>query len=397
MPATLRHNMSVITLVLPRQRTAKLLNDVFADDVHSAFLSSARGTLIQDKWYQTLLPMLSPELEMVQLIAPDNQVDRLMRRLVRHAQLYRSGSGVVYSSPCDDLYATGDFPLWPLESAEKPCEDASVKLHENLTAIHFISQGERTDTICRAAMNAGAHGPIVQYSRGIGLRDRLGWLRITSKSTKEVVSVLVDTVEADFVFAAMAEAGQVDRPGRGVIYRMPVQKGLVNMDSVYSRARHTATMQQIIRALDEIKGGRDWRDQAIMDVEGGEVEDLRFIRMLNQAEHKPITRLSVIVDRFDSNKTANQIIQGGAPGVNINYLQMHKAVDGKDNKQHRPLAHIRAVLPEQEAFALQKHLAQALEQDALIYTQPAGISLSFQDKENDAVVKPGRVYRGGAH
>lgn len=394
MPTEIRHNMSVITLCLPRHRTSKVLNTLFAEGLHSAYLSSARGTLIQDKWYQGLLPMLNPELEMVQVLAPDAQVDHILQLIIDKAQLYRSGSGVVYSTPCDDLYALGEFPLWPIDTPENPAEDATLHLRENLTAIHYINQGERTESVCRAAINAGAHGPIVQYSRGFGLRDRLGWLRITNKPTKEVVSVLVDSVEADFIFSAMAEAAQVDRPGRGVMYRMPVQKGMINMDSVYSRARHTATMQQVIRAIDELKGGIDWRDQEVMGTRAPSgIKHARYNPPL-ASQANALSRLSVITDRINSLQVSRYLLKNGVLGVNMNYLQLHKALDGKDEKQHRDLAHIRTILDTDQAVSMQKDLVAQMAYDAVVYTQPVGHSLSYkaQAKVSNA---SSRVYRGG--
>lgn len=392
-----RHNMSVITLCLPRARAPAVVKALLSEgNIHSTYLSGARGTLIQDKWYKSLLPMLNPELEMVQLIAPDPMVDSIMQSVIKHAQLYRSGAGMVYSTPCDDVYATGDYPLWPIDGPEKPSEDATLTLQENLTAIHYINQGERTAAVCRAAINAGAHGPVVQYSRGVGLRDRLGWLRITSKPIKEVVSVLVDTVEADFIFAAMAEAGQVDRPGRGVIYRMPVQKGFINMDSVYSRARHTATMQQVIRAIDEVRGNKNWRDQGIIDNDLTRVVDPRNLSM-PVAGDPELSRLSVIVDRIHSTDIARFILRNGASGVNMNYLQLHKAVDGEEEKQHRDLAHVRAILTADKALALQNKIVEDIEFDSMVYMQPTTFSQSYRAKVKRGSAAVGeQVYRGGS-
>lgn len=396
MTSEIRRNMSVVTLCLPRHRAPAVVKSLFSEgNIHSTYLSGARGTLIQDKWYKSLLPMLNPELEMVQLIVPDPIVDYVMHQIIKHAQLYRSGAGLVYSTPCDDVYALGNYPLWPIDEPETPAQDATLTLQENLTAIHYINQGERTAAVCRAAINAGAHGPVVQYSRGVGLRDRLGWLRITSKTIKEVVSVLVDTVEADFIFAAMAEAAQVDRPGRGVIYRMPVQKGFINMDSVYSRARHTATMQQIIRAIDEIRGNKNWRDQGIIDNETAKIIDPR--NLSTPGEHDPeLSRLSVIADRVSSTAIARFILRNGASGVNMNYLQLHKAVNGEEEKQHRDLAHVRAILTTERALKLQHTMVEDVEFDAMVYTQPTTYVQSYQAKVkrgSESVTE--KIYRGG--
>ncbi len=363
-----RHNMSVVTLIIGRHRAKKVLQDLFADGIHSALLTSARGTLMQDKWYQGILSMIKPELAVIHMIVPDPFVDSIMERAAKHAQLHRSGAGSIFSKPCVDLHIKGTFPLWPIDQEELPEEDASNDLHENLTAIYLISQGERTEAVCRAAMHAGSHGPVILFSEGHGLRDRLGWLRITNKPTKEVVSVLVENVDAELVFSAMAEAGKVQSVGRGLIYRMPVQKGLINIVSVYSQTRHAASIQQIIRAIDDIKGNKDWRHQDSIAIHGGATAGLEFLTKLSpKSTHKPHRLISIIVDRDHSQKVSLQIINMGAPGANINYFQFYIQTD---STQHQEFAQINIVVNEPSAIELEKRILEEVEQDLMIFTQP---------------------------
>ncbi|MEM1432597.1 MAG: hypothetical protein AAGG11_00930 [Pseudomonadota bacterium] len=381
-----RHNMSVVTLIVARYQASTVMGKLMADGVHHVLLNNARGTLIRDQWYQSLLPMISPELTVLQMLVPDPLVDSVMEKAARHAQLHRSGAGAVFSQPCADLHLKGDLPLWPLDEAERPEEDASTSLRENLTAIFLISQGEKTDAVCRAAMQAGGHGPVVQYSDGHGLRERLGWLRITRKPVKEVVCVIVDNVDANLVFAAMAQAGQVERAARGLIYRMPVQKGLVAIDSVYAGSRHAASAQQIIRAIDDLKGNKDWRAQNAIGARGGATAGLDFMPAL---ESRPEDRslLSVLVERERARSTALALINAGAPGANIDYLHSHVRDEGLSHEQ---LAHIRVVLDREPAAELE---ARALElfDEVIVYTQPVTQLETYALPQQG---QPARRYRG---
>jgi len=384
-----RHNMSVVTIIIGRHRAKKVLQDLFADGIHSALLTSARGTLMQDKWYQSILSMIRPELAVIQMIVPDPFVDRIMERAARLAQLHRSGAGSIFSKPCVDLHVKGTFPLWPIDQEELPEDDASNYLCENLTAIYLISQGERTEAVCRAAMNAGSHGPIILFSEGHGLRDRLGWLRITNKPTKEIVSVLVENVDADLVFAAMAEVGQVEHVGRGLIYRMSVQKGLINIDSVYSKTRHAASIQQIIHAIDDIKGNKDWRDQDSIAMHGGATAGLGFMSKLSsESVCKPRTLISILVYRDNSHEISRQIINMGAPGANINYFQFYTQAD---STQHQEFAQISIIVDEPSAIELEKRILNEVEQDLMIFTQPVTHSISYELPMQDSTT---RMYRG---
>lgn len=365
MNVSTRHNMSIVTLILGRHRTQQALEGLFHTGAPFVMVTSARGTLIQDRWYHSLLPMLSPQLSMFQIAVPDPQVDRVMETTARAARVNRSGGGAIYSTPCIDLHVKGDFPLWPIDEPERPDQDASVGLKENLTAICLISQGERTPHACRAAMAAGSHGPVVNYTEGHGLRDKLGWLRITSKPTKELVSVLVENVDADLVFDDMATAAQVENPARGLIYRMPVQKGLINIDSVYSETRHAASIPQIIRAIDEIQGSRQWRQRDDLVGSGGALAGIRSSVAPAPSQDHERTLLSLTVDRQYAGSVTQSLLGFGVPGVNIEYLQLRSE---PNEPQHPEVAHMRCVLDQSQAKQLESQVLEEINHPMMVTT-----------------------------
>jgi nitrogen regulatory protein PII len=395
MSFVVRHNMSLVTLIVARHRTGKVLNELLANGVHHAHFSAGRGTLIQDKWYQSLLPMISPELEVIQMVVPDPKVDEVMELAVVHANLRRSGAGAVYCVPCDDLYARDEFPLWPLDERERRDEDASMHLNENMTMIQYISQGERTDAICRSAMNVGSHGPVVQYSEGQGLRDRLGWLKITSKPIKEAITVLVDNVDANLVFAAMAKAGQVQLPGHGLIFSMPVQKAIVNIDTVYSQTRHAASAQQIIKAIDDLKGNKEWRAQSEIDMQGGQAAGLDFMTRSTQARvFRNMSRLTIIVARSKAGEVSRKVQEFGAPGVNIDHAQYHQPEEHQDTRKHTEMSSLRIIMNTDKARALQKRIAEEIDLPLAVFTQPIGQALFYRTPVDKPDLVNARYYRG---
>ena len=84
-------------------------------------------------------------------------------------------------------------------------------------------------------------------------------LRITKGPEKEFVWCVVDKSDADEIFSDMARAGKITEPGRGFMYSIPVHSGVINVSSTVSSSTHGANMEQIISALDDLKGGKDWR------------------------------------------------------------------------------------------------------------------------------------------
>lgn len=310
--------LSIVTAVLPRQSTGRVINRVFNEGDPHVLLTQARGTLAKDRWYQSILPLVSPEKSQLQFFVPDGEVDHIIEEIIDAGHLHVEGAGAVFSVPCDEFYYTEDFQLWSRGHSYEEGPDASDGLKENLTAIFCIVQPEQSDVISRAAMQAGAHGPIIHYCEGRGLRDRLGWLKITKKRTKEELLLVVDNADADAVTEAMVAAGRIDTPGRGFLFRMPVQKGLVSIASTYGARRQQASMQQIIAAIDRLNGGTGWRERGV--VEGASVTSAGLdlfgkIRRREALENQVI--LSCVAGRKYSQQIMDVGVDAGAPGANV--------------------------------------------------------------------------------
>ena len=75
-----------------------------------------------------------------------------------------------------------------------------------------------------AARDAGAKGALGYNARGYGARERLGALGVAVETEKDVIQVLVSTEQRDIVFEAMFKAGELDRPGAGMMYVTPVER-----------------------------------------------------------------------------------------------------------------------------------------------------------------------------
>ncbi|MEM9532548.1 MAG: P-II family nitrogen regulator [Pseudomonadota bacterium] len=314
--------VSVVTALLPRESSDEVIERIFNEGEPNVLLLNARGTLSKDRWYRRMLPLISPEKTLLQLFVPDPEVDHIVEEIIASGGLQRAGAGAVFSVPCDEFSYTSDFTLWSGDFADAP--DATDSLKENLTAIFCIVQPEQTDVISRAAMQAGAHGPIVHYCEGRGLRDRLGWLKITKKPTKEVLVVVVDNADADTVVEAMVSAGRIDMPGRGFLYRMPVQKGLVSIASTVGARQ--ATMQQVVAAIDSLKGSTAWREQGVFQSVGARSAGLNLFGKLRQRQHLGgQVILSCIMARKHAGHVMDAALAAGAPGANVSQARFIEA------------------------------------------------------------------------
>ena len=382
-----RHrHISVVTAILPQHVAGHVIDTVFAAGDRNTLLVNARGTLRRERWYQALLPMMSPEKEYLQFLVPDREVEHILEAIVTAGELHIPAAGAVFAIPCDDFAATADFELWTSADWEADPGPAQRTLRENLTAIYCVLRRDQTDQISRAAMNAGAHGPIVCFCEGTGLRGRLGWLRITRKHDKEMLLVVVDNADAVAVSDAMVAAGGIDAPGRGFLFRMPIQSGLINIGSTFGNQRYAASIQQIIAAIDDIKGGPQWRDRRVNELIGaGKSAGLNlFGKVRTRAYLSGQCNLSCLVGRRHSDAVVSAALAAGAPGANLSYGKLIEAgsrATAAGIRLNRERALIRMILPESSrvrvAAAIEACCAANDIHEFCMYSQPVTRAVTY--------------------
>ena len=84
--------------------------------------------------------------------------------------------------------------------------------------ITCVLQKDLAEPVLEAAKNAGAQGATISYAQGTGIRERMGLLGVTIDEQKEVVRIVASEEQASRVFEAMYLAGDLDTPGKGIMY-----------------------------------------------------------------------------------------------------------------------------------------------------------------------------------
>jgi hypothetical protein len=189
-----------------------------------------------------------------------------------------------------------------------------------MEAICCICEKGVAEDIAQAALSAGAPGPTVTYGEGGGIRDKIPILRMTKGPEKEFVWCVVDRADSSEVFINMARAGRITEPGRGFMYSIPVTEGIINVSSTVTNSSHGASMEQVISALDEIKGGKDWRTS-------GESKS----STLNTTFLRDLVGLYCVVPRDHYSEVYDAILDAGAPGVSTNFgVMADKTGEGEE-------------------------------------------------------------------
>jgi len=331
-----KHHISLIKAVLPASSAKSVINDLTSNEVTDVLVSKARGTLLRESWWKSWVPPISPSKTMLQMAVPACDVDNVVNTVITKGRLDKQATGAVFSTPCESAYVGSEFHNLRSKETLNTTKDSN-KLSENLNAI-FCSVGHQfSDRIAKAAINAGAHGPVVYYAEGKGLRDRLGWLRITKDSEQEIMMVLADNDDVEEIFSAMAKAGEFHLPARGFMYCLPIDKGMFNLPSRIANPHYPANTQQIIHAIDHLTGHTHWRDQAVFDL-GTQGKGVG-LNLTHKDKHELTNQIcfSTIVNRDQSQDLMDLLLDSGAPGLNVSYSRYVEM--GENEEEHHELAH----------------------------------------------------------
>ena len=316
-------SVSLLNLILSKESLVKVTNAVRDAGAHGIFQISARGSILTEGGFlQKMFPPPAPEQLLIQVLVGNDSIEAVVDAAVKAGNLSKVGAGAVFTINCDEAIASSRFPS---NLPKDEFGETNISSSGDMEAICCICEKGIADDIAQAALQNGAPGPTVTFGEGGGIRDKIPLLRITKGPEKEFVWCVVDKSDADDVFAEMARAGRITEPGRGFMYSIPVASGLINVSSTISSSAHGANMEQIISAIDELKGGKDWRSLSA----DGKSKALKTTYLEN------LIGLYCIVPRDQYEEVYDAVLDSGAPGVSTNFGIMIDAHDEDDEGQNQ--------------------------------------------------------------
>jgi len=87
----------------------------------------------------------------------------------------------------------------------------------------------------------------------------MGLLRIAIPADKEIIYTLASSYDTDLLMDRMIEVGKLDQPAKGFIYEVPLKRGVINLKVMRGDQRQAASIEQLVAAVDQLKGGAEWR------------------------------------------------------------------------------------------------------------------------------------------
>lgn len=260
----MRLDISRITCVADSRLTPRI--EAEADRMGLLETYSERGKQTAHKsrpgflFFRRRPALIDAPTHFIRLYVPRRHERAVMARLAAAADLFLPGRGSLFA---EDVTLVGDsFNLWNDKqlSADVPAwvDDARLTPAPYELIFCIVPRGHG-DELAHTMLDTGLGVPMVSYGEGMGLRGRLGLLRITIPREKEMLWFLIPPGDADFVVDLAARKAGLREPGRGFLCRIPVRALAVNTRMVLSRRKHVASMEQVISTLDQLRGSADWR------------------------------------------------------------------------------------------------------------------------------------------
>lgn len=80
------------------------------------------------------------------------------------------------------------------------------------------------DKILESSCTAGAEGGTIMFGRGVGVHEKQKILGIPIEPEKEIVLSVTSTNRADAVLDHIVQSAELDKPGAGIAFVIPVEK-----------------------------------------------------------------------------------------------------------------------------------------------------------------------------
>jgi hypothetical protein len=294
----------------------ELLDRAFADlALPEVFVLHAKQMSLADKrrpfGLQPTTKLEESRALLYRFYVPARFEQGLMRRIAEVTDLRMGGRGSVFAMR--GAIRRGTPLVFDEKKLEALCGAGEKPPQEDYALLCCTVPRGLGEFLSAAVLELGVCVPLIFFGEGMGLRDKLGLLRITIPVEKEIIWFLVPRPDAELVEKTLIPRARIDVPGHGFLYKIFVHAPAVNLRVRQGKRKHAATMEQVIAAIDEVQGSSNWRrlgTKAQGSPEDGKskIDGKRGLFFIGEEEEVDIFR-----------KTA---MENGARGATLNHLEM---------------------------------------------------------------------------
>lgn len=209
----------------------------------------------------------------IQFYVPPSMEILCFQVIIHNLDLLLPGRGSIYSETVN-LYYAPDQLSWEgmqnldLTSLVDPKEEkTSIKplLSTQMQGISLICNRDSSANICETLLSHGYPAPVICYGQGTGMRERMGLLRITNSPEKEIATLAVYYKDLPTILSLLYDLAQLHLPGKGFLLSYPIRYAKMNTRTHLEATAQLASLDQVISAIDAIKGDVEWRRKTTSD------------------------------------------------------------------------------------------------------------------------------------
>ena len=313
----LEKKLCKITGVFHRGVTPSIVEALNSVGITDLQIASARSLMLREKkglfGIGSEMVIVEDPADILSFLVPSEQEQVAMSLISDKGGMDTPGRGTIFSKEVSLLKS---HDLCQENSVDSTEEEKTFTMQTELTGICCIVQRGKGNLVARVALDTCTCVPSITFGHGTGVRDKLGLLRITIPAEKEVINFIASSHDAEAVMDMMIDVGKLDQPGKGFIYLYPIGNGIVNMKITRGMPKHAASMEQIIAAVDKIKGDTFWRRRAAADDEDDSKRQRAFLENL--------TNLIFTCDEGRGEDLVKAAMNVGAAGATIVNLKHHR-------------------------------------------------------------------------
>ena len=257
------HRVSRITCIVNKLFSDKIVEQVFKLGINSIFDETGRTAreFITPRNFGlpgSTVTLQSTPVNVFRFTVQRKQARMIMDYLVRVGNFNIPGRGTIFSQ--DLIEFTKKEPLFiDFDDIEDNVAHDIPYLEKLSYVICVLSVPGTGEKLAKVALDLGVCVPLITHGTSNDLRDQMGLIRITISPEKEVVHLIMPEQDTESIIKLLLEEGRLDKPGRGFIYQTPISFGLIDTRMRVGRQQYAASMEQIIAAVDQLKGNAFWR------------------------------------------------------------------------------------------------------------------------------------------
>lgn len=364
-------NMIKISIIIPKAISESLIADLFALGIRHLFVEMGRNSLLDKSYgftnFFSRKALISFPVEIIDFFVEEDDEDSVLSYIATKYDLRTPGKGSICSQNIKVYREHSDYRI---KQAIHFKTRQKASFYHQLMGISCILQRGEGEKINRISLNYGASVPATTYGEGSGARDKLGLLRITIPPEKEIINLILSKHDTNPVMELYIAEGKLDEPGRGIAYVYPLKQGIVNTKISRTRRDQAASVEQMVSAIDSLKGGMEWR-KSTLDHEG--------FRRRDYLIH--LSEMNLICEEGRGIRLTEAAMHSGAPGATICKLRFQK-LDEELNLRRYSREVCKMIVPSAQVPAIGAALAETgcfdSDDRALLYTSPVQKAFTYR-------------------